>query len=80
MTVSALAIENGPGPHLGASDSSGSSRYSATTSSARCINSLSSLRRQTTMFSSPPGASASRTLRSAATGLAKNIVPMRENA
>ena len=47
MTVSALAIENGPGPQRGASDSSGSSRYSATTISARCMNSLSSLRRQT---------------------------------
>ena len=44
------------------------------------MNSLSSLRRQTTMFKSPPGASAVRTFRSAVTGLAKNIVPMRENA
>jgi hypothetical protein len=44
------------------------------------MNSLSSLRRQTTMFKSPPGASAWRTLRSATTGFAKNIVPIRENA
>ena len=44
------------------------------------MHSLSSLRRQTTMFSSPPGANASRTLRSAATGFAKNIVPKRANA
>ena len=32
------------------------------------------------MHSRPPGTSALRTLRSAATGLAKNIVPKRENA
>jgi hypothetical protein len=44
------------------------------------MNSLSSLRRHTTMLSSPPGVSASRTLRRATTGFAKNIVPMRENA
>jgi hypothetical protein len=41
---------------------------------------LSSRRRQTTIASRPPGRSAERTLRSAATGFAKNIVPMRENA
>jgi hypothetical protein len=32
------------------------------------------------MTSRPPGTIASRTLRSAATGLVKNIVPMREKA
>ena len=32
------------------------------------------------MFKRPPGVSAARTFRSAATGFAKNIVPIRENA
>ena len=65
LTVSALAIENGPGPQVGSSVSSGSSRYWSTTCSARWIHSLSSLRRQTTAQSRPPGRSAPRTLRSA---------------
>ena len=47
---------------------------------ARYSQSLSSFRRHTTITSRPPGTSARRTLRSAATGLAKNIVPKRENA
>ena len=55
LTVSALAIENGPGPQVGSSVSSGCSRYSSTTCSARWTHSLSSLRRQTTAQSRPPG-------------------------
>ena len=38
------------------------------------------LARQTNIMSRPPGTSAPRTLRSAATGFAKNIVPKREKA
>jgi hypothetical protein len=41
---------------------------------------LSSFRRQTAATSVPPGFSASRMLRSAWTGLAKNITPIREKA
>ena len=78
--TSASPIENGPGPQVGSSDSSGSSTNCSTTASARLTHSFSSLRRQTTMQRRPPGTSASRTLRSAGTGLAKNIVPIREKA
>ena len=80
VTVSGFAIENGPGPQVGSSYSSGRSRNWATIVSARCSHSLSCLRRQTTMFRRPPGRKPWRTLRSAATGFAKNIVPNRANA
>ena len=78
--MSAFAIENGPGPQVGSSDSSLRGTICSTTVCARYIQSLSSRRRQTTMTSLPPGFSDARTLRSAATGLAKNIVPIREKA
>ena len=55
LVVSASAIENGPGPQVGSSDSSLRSRNPDTTSSARCSQSLSSLRRQTTSAQAPAG-------------------------
>ncbi len=76
--VSALAIEKGPGPQVGSSGFSRRSRYRSTATWASYIHGFSTFWRQTTMHSSPPGTSASRTLRSALTGLAKNIVPKRE--
>ena len=80
LTVSASAIENGPGPAGGLVVLVGLGTIPSTICCARYSHSLSSRRRQTTMSSPPPGASDLRTLRSAATGLAKNIVPMREKA
>ena len=65
---------------MGSSDSSGFWTISSTICCARYIQRLSSRRRHTAIASLPPGTSDSRTLRSAATGLMKNIVPMRENA
>ncbi len=80
LTVSAPAIENGPGPQVGSSNSSGRGTIGSTIVCARYIQSLSSRRRQTTITSRPPGARARRMLRRAATGLAKNMVPKREKA
>ena len=80
MTVSAFAIEKGPGPQVGSSYSSGAVEELLDDRLGAVQPSLSSLRRQTTMFRRPPGRKASRTLRSAATGFAKNIVPNRANA
>ncbi len=54
-TVSAFAIENGPGPQRTSSGSSGSSRYCSATCSARWSHSLSSFRRQTTATSCAAG-------------------------
>ena len=59
---------------------SGRVKNRSTTRSARYSQSLSSLCRHTTKQRRPPGTSACRTLRSATTGLAKNIVPKREKA
>ena len=73
-------MENGPGPQVGSSYSSGFWTIPSTICWARYIQRLSSRRRQTTIVSLPPGTSDWRTLRSAATGLMKNIVPMREKA
>ena len=80
LVVSALAIENGPGPQVGSSYSSGLVTNRSVMVWARESQSFSTFARQTTMTSLPSGSRASRTLRRAATGLAKNIVPIRENA
>jgi hypothetical protein len=80
LVVSALAIEKGPGPQVGSSESSSGVTISSTATSALWSQGLSSFRRHTTVHSRPPGTSASRTFRIAATGLAKNIVPNRANA
>jgi hypothetical protein len=78
--VSAPAIENGPGPQVGSSYSSGRSTIPSTICCPRYSQSLSSRRRQTAIVTRPPGTSDRRTLRRAATGFAKNITPMREKA
>jgi hypothetical protein len=80
LVVSAFAIENGPGPHVGSSYSSGRCTIASTIVCARYIQSLSVRVRHTTITRAPPGIRARRTLRRATTGLAKNIVPKRENA
>ena len=78
LVVSASAIEKGPGPQVGSSYSSGRLTISSTIVWPRYIQSLSIRRRHTTITSLPPGFNAARTLRSARTGPAKNIVPKRE--
>ena len=78
--VSGLPSENGPGPHVSASYTSGRERKRWTTSSVSAQIGLSSLRRQQILRSTPPGTSAPRIARIAATGSAKNCVPMREKA
>ncbi len=78
--MSASAIENGPGPQVGSSYSSGRLTIASTIVCARYSQSLSSRRRHTAIAIRPPGARERRTLRIAATGFAKNIVPKRENA
>ena len=80
LVVSASAIENGPGPQVGSSYSSGRGTIPSTIVCARYSQSLSTRLRHTTISSRPPGTSAPRTARIAATGLAKNIVPKREKA
>ena len=80
LVVSAPAMENGPGPQVGSSYSSGFWTMPSTICWARKTQRLSSRRRQTTIASLPPGVKDLHTLRIAATGLMKNIVPMRENA
>ena len=77
LTVSTSAIENGPGPQLGAS-SGGGGRYLRATCFGMLAHSLSPMPRQTTITRRPPGFMARRRLPSAAAGLAKNIVPKRE--
>ena len=54
LVVSALAIENGPGPQVGSSYSSGLLMMRSTICCARYIQSLSILRRQTTPPSAHP--------------------------
>src|SRR5262249_38974570 len=78
--VSGLPSENGPGPQVSASASSGRERKRSTTCSVSAQNGLSVLRRQQTFASLPPGLSAPRIARIAGTGAAKNWVPMREKA
>ena len=78
--VSGLPSENGPGPQVSASYSSGRERNRSTTCSVSAQNGLSALRRQQTLASLPPGLSAPRMARIAGTGAAKNCVPMREKA
>ena len=78
--VSGLPSENGPGPQVSASYSSGRERKRWTTCSVSAQNGLSSLRRQQILRSPPPGFSAPRIARMAGTGAAKNCVPMREKA
>ena len=78
--VSGLPSENGPGPQVSASYSSGRERNRSTTCSVSAQNGLSALRRQQTLASLPPGFSAPRIARIAGTGAAKNCVPMREKA
>ena len=82
LTMSAPAIENGPGPQCTWSVSSceTTGTISRTRNSASCSHGLSSRRRQTIIVSPPPGASARRMLRIAAPGMLKNIVPKRANA
>ncbi len=80
LVVSASAIEKGPGPQVGSSYSSGRLTIPSTIVCPRYIQSLSIRRRHTTITSRPPGFRAARTLRSARTGPAKNIVPKREKA
>ena len=77
LVVSASAIENGPGPQVGSSYSSGGSR-SPRRSSGR--GRASRCRSAAATRPSPacrPARARCATLRSAATGLAKNIVPNR---
>src|SRR4029450_6381685 len=76
-TTSGLAIEKGPGPQVWAF-SPGGGRKSSTTFLGTPTQGFSSSLRQVTNISRPPGFSALRTLRIAATGLLKNIIPKRE--
>ena len=76
--MSALAIANGPGPHVGSSYSSGFVTNFSVIRWARYTQSFSTFERHTTITNRPAGVSALRTFRSATTGLAKNIVPKRE--
>ena len=82
LTMSGPAIENGPGPQctspLSSCDTTGT--ISFTRSSASCSHGFSSRRRHTTCMNVPPGLSDLRTLRIAAPGISKNIVPKRANA
>jgi hypothetical protein len=80
LVVSAFAIEKGPGPQVGSSESSSRVTILSTATAALCTQGLSSFRRHTTVRSRPPGTSDWRTFLIAATGLAKNIVPHRANA
>ena len=82
LTVFGLPIENGPGPQVGSSESSGSgcSMNWSTISSARAVHGFSTFGRQTHQAIWPPGFSIACTFRNAATGFPKNITPMRENA
>jgi hypothetical protein len=77
VTTSESAIENGPGPQERAS-SPGGGRNSAMTDFGRPSHGLSAMSRHTIMVMVPPGFSAVRMLRKAATGFSKNCVPKRE--
>ena len=72
-----FAIENGPGPHVCAS-SPGGGRNLSTTVFGIPTQGLCSIARHVTNISRPPGFSARKILRIAATGLLKNIMPKRE--
>ena len=74
--MSESAIENGPGPQLGAS-SAGGGRCLRAICLAIQKGALSSMRRQTIIRRRPPGRVARRRLAIAAAGLVKNMVPNR---